>query len=321
MEGAQAHLLHGHIQYATRQVVPTTATDEWLDRHADLYSIARKLAAKASGAARFTGTDGSILPAGTLLQSASGVSFLVTASGTVGDPFAGSVTVGVEAIEGGAAGNIGGNVPINLASPVPGIASTGTTDIASPVTGGADRETDTALLGRLITRLSTPPQGGAKADYELWALEVPGVTRAWATPNQNGPGTVGLTFVTDDDPGGLIPDAAKVSEVAAYVDERRPVTVNELQVTAPTQSAVDLSIALNPNTTDVQLSVRANLEDLFVREAQPGKTLALSLLGEAIATASGEVYHVLSSPVANVVPAAGELLVLGEVTFSGLPNL
>lgn len=321
VEAAQAHLLHGHVQYATQQVLATTATGEWLDRHADLYGIVRKAAVKATGTVRFEGAvDGTVVPAGAQLQSAGGVLYVNTASATVGVPTT-VVEVQVEAVEGGAGGNLASGSPVNLSAPIAGIPSTGTVAITDAIDGGADAETDAALLDRLKARLSDPPQGGALADYRLWALEVPEVTRAWPFANPNGPGTVSLTFVTDDALGGPIPTSGKVAEVLAYLEERRPVTVNELQVFAPVEVPLDITVGVNPNTTDVQQSVLANLEDLLLREAEPGRTLPLSTIAEAVATATGEVYHLIETPVGNVTTEANELLTLGTVTFNGLPNL
>ena len=67
--------------------------------------------------------------------------------------------------------------------------------------------------------------GGAAYDYEAWALAVPGVTRAWATPEQ-GTGTITVRFLMDDlraDDDGW-PTPADIETVATYIDLKRPVT-------------------------------------------------------------------------------------------------
>ena len=57
------------------------------------------------------------------------------------------------------------------------------------IAGGADEQSDLLLLQRVLARLRQPPHGGADFDYIRWALEVPGVTRAWVYPLELGAGT------------------------------------------------------------------------------------------------------------------------------------
>jgi uncharacterized phage protein gp47/JayE len=151
----------------------------------------------------------------------------------------------------------------------------------------------------------------------LWALEVPGVTRVWVYPMQLGAGTVTVLFVNDDDPVSIIPDAAEVAEVQAHIDRRRPVTA-EVFVAAPTATPLDMTIALDPNTASVQQAVLAELQDLLTREAQPGGTILISRLREAVSIAAGEGDNSIITPGANVTHAAGEMAVLGTVTFQAL---
>ena len=45
-----SHILHGHLDWISKQVLPDTAEGEYLeDHHARLYGITRKAAGKASG--------------------------------------------------------------------------------------------------------------------------------------------------------------------------------------------------------------------------------------------------------------------------------
>ena len=87
------------------------------------------------------------------------------------------------------------------------------------LTGGTDTETDDQLRARILHRIQNPPMGGAQADYVTWALAVPGVTRAWAAPEQ-GPGTITVRFLMDDlradDDGWPTP-----ADVQAVVDLHR----------------------------------------------------------------------------------------------------
>jgi uncharacterized phage protein gp47/JayE len=189
---------------------------------------------------------------------------------------------------------------------------------------GADDESDAALRARTLRRIRTPPRGGHTNDYEAWALEVPGVTRAWATERALGFGTVSVTFVRDDDPDGLIPDSADVAAVEAYLLEHvdpetgrtvgKPATV-ELFVVAPTALAQAYSIAITPDTAEIRAAVQAELEDLHLREGTPGGTIYLSQIREAVSAAAGETDNTVSVPSADVTSTTNQIRTLGSITW------
>lgn len=185
---------------------------------------------------------------------------------------------------------------------------------AGELSGGADVESDEDLRSRFLSRLRQPPHGGADYDYVSWALEVPGVTRAWCYPHELGLGTVTVRFVRDAD-ASIIPDAGEVAAVQDYLDARRPVTA-QLTVVAPVAVPLNFTLTgLVPSTSTVRAAVEAELQDLIFREAVPGGTILISHLRAAISAAAGEEDHVLTSPAANVTHAAGEMATMGTVTW------
>jgi uncharacterized phage protein gp47/JayE len=197
--------------------------------------------------------------------------------------------------------------------------------------GGSDLETPEELQARLVDFIQSPPKGGAAGDYVTWAKQVAGVTRAWELPLQLGPSTVVVLFVQDlfDADGYFVsttfPSAGDLTEVREYIDDRKPVTVNGYEpaastyVMAPLDTAVDMTIQLYPNNATVQLQVQRQLEDLFLRAAEPNGTIPLSQVNEAISLATGEVDHILVTPVADLVAGAIELFTLGTITFQEIP--
>jgi len=203
--------------------------------------------------------------------------------------------------------------PLTFLSPVAGVNATAIV-AAGGIIGGADEEGDESLRARLLGRLRAPVRGGSASDYVAWALEVAEVTRAWPYANWNGLGTVKLLFVMDgrDD---IIPEAGDVAVVAAHIAALRPVTA-DVTVTAPVADPLDFAIALTPNTMAVQDAVAAELRDLIAREAEPGGTILISHIREAISIAAGETDHVLASPAANVTAAAGAIVTMGDITWS-----
>lgn len=290
--------------------LPDVAEADRLARWASIFGLARKAAVAADGMATITGTNGVTVPAGTVLVRADGARFLVTAPATIA---AGSAAIALSAESAGASTSTSAGQQLTFLSPVAGINATATV-AAGGVDGGADEEDDESLRGRLLARLRAPIRGGSASDYVAWALEVAEVTRAWVYSNWNGLGTVKLLFVMDGREDA-IPQATDVAAVAAHVETLRPVTA-QLTVAAPVADPLDFTIALTPDTPAVRAAVEAELRDLIAREAEPGGTILISHVREAISIAAGEFDHVLASPAANVTAAAGAIVTMGAITWS-----
>lgn len=310
-EAGAVHMLYGYLDWIAKQSIIDTADTEYLERWAAIWKIIRKTAGFASGQAAFSGAAGSIILDGTILQRQDGVQYKVLGDATFG---ASPLILPVLALEAGEVGNFDSGLPIFLLSPIAGVQSTGTT--TTKLEGGVDVESDERLLARLLARIQQPPHGGAASDYEQWALEVSGVTRVWVYPLQMGAGTVTVLFVCDGDVS-IIPSPAKVAEVQAYIDARRPVTA-EVFVAAPIADPLNMNIQLSPNTTAVQNAVRAELADLLDRDAEPGEPIFISRLREAVSLAAGEGNNQIVTPTADVAHATGHMAILGTLTFSSL---
>lgn len=310
MHAAAMHGLYGYLEWMAAQIMADTAESLFLDRQAGIWGVLRLPAAFAEGAIAVVGTTGAVVPAGTQMQRADGTAYVSTADATLAS---GTATVLVAATEAGASGNAAVSTALSLVAPVAGVSGAAVV-AAGGLAGGADAETDDALRLRLIARIQQAPMGGAAADYVAWALQVPGVTRAWVYPLEDGVGTVKVRFMRDND-ASSIPDSTEVAAVQAYINERRPVTA-QVTVAAPTAAALNLSIALTPDTVAVRTAVQAEVADLLRREARPGGTVLLSHIREAISVAAGETNHVLLSPVADVVAATGAISTVGTFTWS-----
>jgi uncharacterized phage protein gp47/JayE len=310
MHAAGLHGLYGYLDWLAKQIMEDTADSVFLDRYAGIWGVLRLPAAFASGNVTLTGNEDVVVPAGTAMQRGDGAEFTTTADATV---VAGVATVPVAALVAGVAGNAATGTQMRIVQPVPGVASAGVVG-SGGLALGADAEADDALRARILERIQQPPMGGSASDYVAWAKQVPGVTRAWCYPIEDGPGTVVVRFVRDNDVS-MIPDGPAVADVQAHIDELRPVTA-QLTVMAPVAVPLDMAITLTPNTAAVRTAVQAELADVLRREAFPGGTILLSHLREAISVAAGESNHVLTAPIADVLHEPGEMPVLGDITFS-----
>lgn len=308
-----AHLMHGHLEYISRQIFATTADGENLDRIGNQYGIERIAATYAEGSVTFTGDDGTEIPTDTELTSSDGVLFRTTEAGTVGEVSSGLVEVPVVASSAGENGNVEVGAMLTLSSPIAGVESEA--EVTEEITGGGDQEEDEDYRERILERLQEPPLGGALQDYVAWAKEIPGVTRAWAYEMYYGEGTVATFFLRDDDEDSIFPSEEEIEDVSAHIEENRPVAVHSY-VFSPTGIDIDFEIELDPDTDEVKEAVELELQDLIDREAEPGGTILLSHIREAISLAAGENDHTLVQPTADFEVSDGYIAQFGEITWS-----
>lgn len=308
-----AHLLFGFLDFIYKQAFPTTCDETVLIVWAYIYGIPRKQASFAEMVVKFTGVNGSVIPALTILKKADGTEYETKSEVMIAG---GQALVSIICKSAGTIGNIDAGLKLNLVSPISGVIAQAAIQEAGLI-NGQDQETIELWRERILERIKEPPHGGNKADYKAWALEIPGVTRVWVYPAYLGIGTVGLSFVNDAE-ADIFPTSGKVAEVQEILDEKRPVTA-ELIVFSPVKDEIDFDIEISPNIAAVRTAVENNLKDLFKREGEPGGKIPLSHIREAISLAAGEYDHILNSPSADIESDQGHLAVLGEITFSVIP--
>jgi uncharacterized phage protein gp47/JayE len=329
-QGGLCHLTLQYIDWLALQLLPDTAETEWLDRHGQIWLVnadgskGRKLATLAAGAADFQGViDGTVIPAGTQLQS--GVAMPVDYESlnnvvsfeTMQDittSVSGPVTGNIRALDPGSFGNLAAGTSLSFSSPgVPGVSLVA---IVDQLEGGTDDETDDELRARVLLRIQQPPMGGDLEDYVQWALQYPGVTRAWAA-SEMGIGTITVRFLMDDlraDNDGW-PYQNDVNDVQAYIDSVRPVTVKDCFVLAPIKQHIDITITnLVPFNPEVEVEIEASIRAMLVQMAAPGQTIYQAWVNYAIMSAPSVQSFDLESQ-DFVMLSVGNMAVLGTIYF------
>lgn len=327
--GAASHTLHGAIENGIiRKFFPDTGDEDTVIRWGTLYDLPRKDAVFAEIVIDVTGTTGNTLLANTVYVRDDGLEYLVKDDVVI--PAVTTVPATIVAQTAGLTGNMDNGDKINLQSALSGVESEAT--VTATTIEGEDLEDLELYRQRVLERMQFPPSGGTVTDYIAFAKTVAGVTRVWVLPDLVGEGTVGLTFVEDDE-ADIIPDQAKIDEVQETVEALKPISA-DLITFAPIELKMNPEIQLKPNTTEVQTAVIAELEDLLKREAEvrdasdPEQVglgvqfdgrIKLSQINEAISIAAGEEDHVLISPISDVQPTSGGLVTLGTPVFTTLP--
>ncbi|AXI60150.1 baseplate J protein [Pseudomonas kribbensis] len=305
--GGAVYGLYGYLDWIAEQILPDKADESTLERIAALrLNQPRKSAQVATGSVSFNASAGAVLDVDTLLQSNDGRTYRVTAAQTTGN---GVNSATIAALDAGSQGNADAGLTLVPVQPVQGIDGSSFKVLEPGLTGGIARESLESLRSRVIRSYRLIPHGGSAQDYETWALECPGITRAWCRGNFLGPGTVGV-FVMRDDDAQPIPNDEQLAQVLAYIEQLRPVTA-DVSVMAPVQVLVNYKLRITPDTSAVRAAIETQLRDLHNREAGLGETLLLSHIGEAISSATGETDHTLVSPSSNVTAASNQLLTFG----------
>jgi uncharacterized phage protein gp47/JayE len=311
-----AHLVLRYIDWLSLQLLPDTAETEWLDRHGDIWLVnadgttGRKAATYAQGTVSATGQTGFVIPTATQLDIL-GITYETTADVTIGDI---ATTVPARSLTAGAIGNADNGTAANFITPISGIDAQAT---VIEMTGGTDTETDDQLRARVLLRIRNPPMGGDEADYVVWALAVPGVTRAWAA-SEMGIGTITVRFLMDDlrasDNGW--PTPTDVQTVATYIDQMRPVTVKDCYVLAPIKQFIDITIShLVPDTTEAQTEVQQAILNMLFQMASPGQTIYSAWISAAIMQAPSVISFDLVTNADFVMPNLGTMAVLGTILY------
>ena len=321
--------LFGFAAYIQKQMFAHTAPDlESLLLHGNEFGISLKPAAPAEGFAVFTGDVAFEVSTGAILERTDGVQFSVTAGGVSSSP--GTLELPIVSVVDGIAGNAEGGTPLTIISGVD--VDTVTAEIGSGGTVlGAEVEDIESYRERILFRKRNPPHGGSASDYVIWASEVSGVTRVYVERLWAGSGTVRVFPLFDDSYADGIPNSSDLQRVRDHIASLQPAGAS-VAIYAPTPVVVDIVIEdLLPLTVAVKEAVLAELRDMFKRQSRPAgvdtshpgmpflaypTTFSRSWVWQAVANATGEQSHKITSPAADVALTAGQMATLGTVTFT-----
>ena len=174
-------------------VFPDENAGEYIDKNAAQLGMTRAPGKKASTTIRFTGTDGTVIPAGTALYAPeSGLQYLTTGEAVIAG---GTAETTAEAAEVGSDYNLPAGYVTSMYINVAGVV---TVTNATAATGGVDEESDAALYARYHDRRTLPITSGNKNHYIMWATETAGVGYASCVPLWNGNGTVKVVIAGED---------------------------------------------------------------------------------------------------------------------------
>lgn len=317
------YLLYVYVDNVFSDFFPQDANENRLLKWGEAINLPRKAASFAVLEIKMTGIIGAIVSEGTQLRSSTGRIYEVVED----TEFATAEQLAnINAILPGTESNLGVGETITFINSQNNIQIRA--EITTVVNEAEDIETIERYRNRVLQFLSrTQYRAGSISDYISWATEVPGIARAYVATRYDGIINRLAVFILK---GTVerIPSQGEIDEVLAYINARRPVTA-DISVFAPTEVSIDMEISIRRNTEDVQRSVTANLNQLFLNDARPKGTIGvngqintgiiyISHIREAVSLAIGEEDSIININT-NLLPENNyEILTLGNIEFKTL---
>lgn len=257
--------LESSIDFLKRQMFPTTATGEYLDKHAEMRGITRKPAIKSVGKLMFyverALSYSFTVPKGTVCAVSDGTLRFVTDEDTVLPANESFIMVAAHAENGGSEYNI----PINsVTSIVTYFSEAISVNNATVFSGGAAAETDEELRERIAESYYNPSTSDNEEYYRRIALSVDGVYSVGVKPVAHGTGTVGIYVAARASKCS----ADTVSAVQQEMDEKKGLNISVFVEDAVlTGVVVKVSITVSDGyySDDVKSSVQNAIVEYFKR--------------------------------------------------------
>lgn len=230
---------------------------EYLDKRCEEYGIYRKQS-KADVSLVFNGTDGSVIPKGTIAATESGLQYITLEEAVISG---GAASVPAKSMEIGAKYNVSAGQITVLQNAIAGIVGVTNPQEAA---GGADLESSKALYQRLQDRLQNPATSGNANHYHQWAMSAKGVGAAKVIPLANGNGTVKVLILDDqkEEPAKNVLDECK-----RVIEENRPIGAS-VSVESPDCIPIHVTADVSLDGTRSLAEVQNGFEDEIRRYVQ-----------------------------------------------------
>ncbi|MBQ9674118.1 MAG: baseplate J/gp47 family protein [Ruminococcus sp.] len=278
--------LKSEMEWFKNQMFPASASGVFLDYHAAERGLSRKPSAKATGIVTFAKeyADQTVtpVPLGTVVSTDSETPLrFVTIEDAYVPPGTTYVRVAVEAEKGGSEYNVDKEEICVAATTIPRIIQVIN---LTPMSGGADEESDEDFRTRLLDTYKNRNNGTNISYYRELALSIDGVYSVGVIPKNRGTGTVDV-FINKS--GGQYADNELISRVQTLMTKQREVNVD---VKVQSASGVGMSAYLLIGIEDgydfsvVKKQCVAAITS-YINSIGVGGTFYLSEVGE-------RVYHI-----------------------------
>lgn len=309
-----AYMAEFIVVEAIKLIFPKYAQDyaDVMEDHAETRGIIRKPATHATGKIIIKGKVGTEIPVNSAFSTASingepAVDFMTTEEAIINDT--GVVSVSIQAVDAGTAGNVPAATIVMKANKISGIEEVTNSEETS---GGTEEESIEDLQARIMEYDET--QGvsfvGSEADYKRWALEVNGTGNAVIISAQDDSGLI--TIVLTDANGAPANETLR-KEVYNHImrpdtpaERLAPINGGNIQVIAPQTIPITIDVTVEINSTVTISTVNDKILNAlmaYMVEATEDREVRYTKIGSIISNIEGvEDYAALlvNSGTANI---------------------
>lgn len=319
--GISAEEVYEELEFWEKQTFIDTATeDEYVDKHALMFGVKRRLGTKAKGIVKVTGKANSIIEENTIFINRDGIKYKSLRKEYLSPT--GIAEIEIECLSEGKIGNaaIGEITTFEIQN----------SNIYSVVNekeiiNGYDKEPNSVLVARAKEKATRPAHSGNIYDYEQWAKQVDGVGKVLVKPLWNGNGTVKVLIANYNND---IADSSLIQKVRERIqkDDGRPVGAD---VTVGSFTAkninIDVQIILKSGFTlsDVKEKIESLLKAIIKTETATFEkdnksVLSINRLEKAILEIEGinDNFVKVNNSNSNIEITEDEILVVGTVIIN-----
>lgn len=313
------------IGYGIRAAIPQLSYGAFLDEHAkDVLADGRKPGIKAQVPVTLSANYAVTVPQGTFLYTEGGLQYVLDEEVELMPP---EEQPDPDYLIPGTASTTATASDIGiLYNPVRGAINTVDGDFRDIVTvkneeaivQGVDQESDNDLKDRMRLVARNFSGAGNLDDYEAWALEAVGVTKAKVFRADPTPGSVTVLVASKEG----MPTAEQVAEAQSKVSAKGALIANNI-VLAPTALPISVEANITIETdavfADVEVAFEQALQDYLAERAFSGEVIRYAQLFNLLIDQPGmvDVENLLvNGGTANITPAPKEIATLGTVTLT-----
>ncbi|WP_339004319.1 baseplate J/gp47 family protein [Fusobacterium polymorphum] len=319
--GITAEEVYKELEFWEKQTFIDTATeDEYVEKHALMFGVTRRLGTKATGTVKVMGKANSIIEENTIFLNRDGIKYKSLRKEYLSTT--GVAEIEIECLSEGKIGNaaIGEITTFEIQN-----SNIYSVINEKEIINGYDKEPNSVLVARAKEKATKPAHSGNIYDYEQWAKQVDGVGKVLVKPLWNGNGTVKVLIANYNND---IADSSLIQKVRERIqrDDGRPVGAD---VTVDSFTAkninIEVQIILKAGFTlsDVKEKIESLLKaivktEVATYEKADKSVLSINRLEKAILDIEGvnDNFVKINSSNSNIEIESDEILIVGTVIIN-----
>ena len=319
--GITAEEVYKELEFWEKQTFIDTATeDEYVEKHALMFGVTRRLGTKATGTVKVVGKSNSLIDENTIFLNRDGIKYRSLRKEYLSPT--GIAEIEIECLSEGKIGNaaIGEITTFEIQN-----SNIYSVINEKEIINGYDKEPNSVLVARAKEKATRPAHSGNIYDYEQWAKQVDGVGKVLVKPLWNGNGTVKVLIANYNND---IADSSLIQKVKERIqkDDGRPVGA-DVTVDSFTAKNINVSIQVILKAGFSISDVKEKIESLLKAVIKTGNAtfekanksiLSINRLEKAILEIEGinDNFVKVNNSNSNLEIAEDEILIVGTVVIN-----